>query len=450
MRIALFEDAKSEQMLPLAAMRPVFELVCGRSSVRERLIRHLDVTEWGVFVRPWLAEVYREEQPESHVNTTEWLKAGVTVFVNGRWLPTPRDLKRLAAVESGSVGVHEAQLAWIVVRSEEAELFDVGELDDSLRVLARNARAVTVEGTVVEYPWDLVDRNADQLSADFRLLELDREQHVLLPNEIFRPRARLSPEIAVLGEPAQVYVDRLAEIEPHVVLDARGGPIVISAGARVQAFSRIEGPCHVGHRAVILGAKIRGGTTIGPNCRVGGEVETSILHGCVNKYHDGFLGHSYVCPWANLGALTTNSDLKNDYSEVSVPLTGEMIASGQRKVGCFIGDHVKTALGSLFNTGTSVGVMATIVPGGELLPKHVPPFGRVLYGQLDGEVGLSDAMATARSAMERRGAELTDAQMRLLTDLFRRSYAERSEAIGRFRERMRRRSERMLTNRQEI
>src|SRR5262249_705025 len=132
--------------------------------------------------------------------------------------------------------------------------------------------------------------------------------------------------------------------------------------------------CYVGPRTHILGAKIRKGTTLGPNCRIGGEVEASIIQGNTNKYHDGFLGHSYVGEWVNLGAGTQTSDLRNDYADVHVTVAGERVATGLNKVGCFIGDHTKTGLGVLLNTGTTVGVFCNLLPAGRLLPKCIPSF----------------------------------------------------------------------------
>jgi hypothetical protein len=152
----------------------------------------------------------------------------------------------------------------------------------------------------------------------------------------------------------------------------------------------------------------------------------------VNKYHEGFLGHSYIAPWVNLGALSTNSDLKNDYSTVRVPLAGKSIDTGLVKAGCFIGDHTKTGLGSLFNTGSSIGVMCMILPGGELLPKHVPSFTAVWHGELADAMPLERSLAAARIAMQRRGHELTAAQERLLRLVYQSTQAERDEAIVRF------------------
>ena len=147
---------------------------------------------------------------------------------------------------------------------------------------------------------------------------------------------------------------------------------------------------------------VRGPTTIGPDCRVGGEVETSILHAHVNKYHAGFLGHSYLCPWVNLGALTTNSDLKNDYSHIRVPVWGESVDTGLTKIGCFIADHAKTANRQPAEYGgSSIGAMAMILPDGQLSPKHVPSFCKAAHGELADGIDLERALRTAR---DRHGA----------------------------------------------
>ncbi len=213
---------------------------------------------------------------------------------------------------------------------------------------------------MLNYPWDLIHLNGTQLEQDFRT----------------RPhgpsKVTLGSQVAVLGRDEDVYIDPSAQIDPFVVIDARGGPVWIDAGVKAQPFTRIEGPCYIGTKSQLFRANVKEGTSLGPVCRVGGEIEASIFHGYSNKYHDGFLGHSYICPWVNLGALTTNSDLKNDYSAVSVPLWGDSINSGSTKVGCFVGDHSKTALCSLFNTGSSVGVMSMILPGDACCPSTSP------------------------------------------------------------------------------
>lgn len=207
-------------------------------------------------------------------------------------------------------------------------------------------------------------------------------------------------------------------IEPYVLLDAQSGPIRIGEGVEVYAGSRIEGPCVVGARSRVLGARIRAGTSIGADCRVGGEVEQSILHGCVNKYHDGFIGHSYIGEWVNLGALTTNSDLKNDYRNVKVYTPSSRKKTGLMKVGCFIGDFVKTSIGTLINTGTSIGTGAMLVHAGALTPFHIPPFCWFMDGEIARPDWREEFYETCRTMMERRNVDLSGALIELLNTVY--------------------------------
>jgi UDP-N-acetylglucosamine diphosphorylase/glucosamine-1-phosphate N-acetyltransferase len=439
MRVAFFEDESAANFAPIALLRPVFELVCGRFSLRERIVRRFDVSDWGAFVRPDLARCYAEEQPEAAVNDTAWLKRGTTLLLNGRWLPSRESMEQIRGDE---VGLVDGAITYLTLVPEEADLFDGLHFGDAAARLAKGRRAVDAGGKLVRYPWELVDHNAVQLREDFRSLA-EKGDRSIFPrgrrDESETPGGKMdqSPaQVAILGPPDDVAIDPTAQIDPFVVLDARHGPISIGAGAVIQPFTRIEGPCHVGCGSRLFRANVREGTTIGPNCRVGGEIEASILHGFVNKYHDGFLGHGYVCPWVNLGALTTNSDLKNDYSHVRMPVGGEIIDTGSTKVGCFIGDHTKTALGSLFNTGSTIGVMCMVLPGGELLPKSVPSFSRIWHGVPDDGLDLETALETARTAMGRRNVQLTEAQEELLRHLHEQTQPERDAAIRRFREKV--------------
>ncbi|MFQ5730766.1 MAG: putative sugar nucleotidyl transferase [Planctomycetaceae bacterium] len=421
MQVAFFEDDSAGNFSPIALLRPVFELVCGRFSLRERVIRRLNVTAWGAFVRMPLVEVCREEHPEAQFNGADWLANGPTLAINGRWLPTAEALDDARPDDAGVIG---DELAYVTIRPEEAALLDESNWGASIGRLAQSRRIVGAAGRMTHYPWDLVDHNAEQLTADFPMR--DAQRTAIPANE----------QVAVLGPADDVCVHPQAQIDPFVVLDARNGPISIDAGAVLQSFTRIEGPCHVGRGAQLFRANVRGGTTIGPVCRVGGEVEASILHGYANKYHDGFLGHSYVCPWVNLGAQTTNSDLKNDYSAVRVPVEGVAVDTGSNKVGCFIGDHTKTALGSLFNTGSAIGVMCMVLPAGELLPKHVPSFSRIWHGVPDDGFDLNSGLQTARTAMDRRNVELTEAHQHLLRHVYEETQPERDAAIERFRKKL--------------
>jgi len=417
MQVAYFEDVQADQFRPLSWLRPVFELVCGQSGVRERVNRWLDPQQWGAFVRPWLVEAYQTEHPAAHLNQREWLSGGPTLLLNGRWLP---DLNQLKEAEAGDAFWLGGNLVGLVIGPADVAQLDLADMAGSAATLARSRREIAARGLLIQYPWDLVHHNGQQLEQDFRT----------------RPhgpsKVTLGSQVAVLGKDEDVHIDPAAQIDPFVVIDARHGSVWIEAGVKVQPFTRIEGPTYIGQDAQLFRANVKSGTTIGPVCRVGGEIEDSIFHGYSNKYHDGFLGHSYICPWVNFGALSTNSDLKNDYSAVSVPLWGESIPSGSTKVGCFVGDHSKTALCSLFNTGSSVGVMSMILPGGRLLPKHIPSFSRIWHGAIE-EIpeGLDPSLASARTAMGRRQCEFSPAAERLLRTVYLLSSEERKKAISR-------------------
>lgn len=426
MRIAFYEDRNAEALNPLALLRPVFELVCGQFCLRERLLRRWTVTEWGAFVRRSLHEAYREAQPEARINDIPWLSRGPTLLLNGRWLPTLGSLANIDPQDAGFVGT---TLAYLTLDPLEAPLLSEETWDDALMQIACSRRQVQASGRLAAYPWDLVNHNAEQLADDFRLRRYGL------------PQIGFAPHIALLGPLDQIYVDSAARVDPFVVLDARNGPVSIESGAVVGPFTHLQGPCHIAGGTRLFRAQVRAGTTIGPDCRVGGEIEACILHGRVNKYHTGFLGHSYICPWVNLGALSTNSDLKNDYSDVRVPVGDKLVESGIAKVGCFVGDHTKTGLGSLFNTGSSIGVMCMILPDGQLLPKHIPSFSCMWHGELSDAWPLERSLEAARVVMERRNRELTPAQERLLRSIYDQTAGERAQAISRFRATLRRRQQ---------
>jgi hypothetical protein len=164
-------------------------------------------------------------------------------------------------------------------------------------------------------------------------------------------------------------------------------------------------------------------------CRVGGEIEASIMHGYSNKYHDGFLGHSYVGEWVNLAAGTQVSDLRNDYGTVPVTVNGTKLDSQSSKVGSFIGDHTKTGLNVLLNTGTVVGAFCNLLPSGALLPKVIPSFCRYYHGQVQARSDWREMINTAAKVMQRRGQELTSTHSALMNVLYDQTAAQRKQAL---------------------
>lgn len=427
MQLILVEDALHRRFRPLTWLRPIFEVLCGRYSAAERLRQLAREIPVSYLLQTGQQAAFAEQYPSAHVVTDLASLPADALLINGRWLATNSGWQQVRQLKHNEMAVSGTD--WVAVHASELPL-DVSAKDPCESISAAIAQARTqltstpVDGLVVQHPWELVEQNPQQLEHDYSIGSRPA------------PRALSDPRIAVLGDPQLVAVAEGAELDPFVVLDARQGPIVIEAGARVQAFTRLEGPCFIGQQSQLFRANLRGGCSIGPVCRVGGEIENSILQGYSNKYHDGFLGHAFICPWVNLGANTINSDLKNDYSTVKLMVDQEMVDSGSTKVGCFIGDHTKTALASLFNTGSNVGVMSLILPGGELLPKHIPSFSRIWHGLID-EIpcGLDSGIAIARIAMSRRNCELKPAAEALIRDVFAQTTAERERAIERQRSR---------------
>jgi UDP-N-acetylglucosamine diphosphorylase/glucosamine-1-phosphate N-acetyltransferase len=269
---------------------------------------------------------------------------------------------------------------------------------------------------MIRYLWDLVHLNGDQIKTDAHILFAEQAE-----GEV--------PGVAIIGPACDLHIAGTAQIDPMVVVDTSRGPVIIDREAVVAAFSRLEGPCYIGPRAHVLGAKIRSGTTIGPQCRVGGEVEASILQGFSNKYHEGFLGHSYLGEWVNLGAGTQNSDLRNDYGEVDVVVNGAQVETGLKKVGCFIGDHTKTGLGTLLNTGTSAGIFCNLLPAGRLLPKYFPSYCSWWNSTMTPNANLPGLMQTAAAVMQRRGSLLTDMHAALFAHVFDHTAGERQRVM---------------------
>src|SRR4029077_20109719 len=204
------------------------------------------------------------------------------------------------------------------------------------------------------------------------------------------------------------------------VLDGAEGPIVVERDAVLEPHTYVKGPCWIGAGTHVLGGKLGGGVSLGPVCRVAGEIEETIFQGYANKRHHGFVGHSVIGPWANLGALTTTSDLKNNYGPVRVTLHGQAHDTKEGKIGAFVGDHVKTGIGTLLTTGAVIGPAADLFGGGTLSPKELPAFAW-WDGATLREYEIDRFVATARLVCARRGRTFGPAQEQLYRTLARTS-----------------------------
>ena len=414
MRICLFEDHGVIDLEPLALTRPVFDLLCGLSSLSAKQARYFAPCTVAVLVRPFLAELTAERRPDLRVNDPAWLRLGPVVMVNGRWLP-PDDFRGVDLTTSGPcVGTVGSEVAFAVVTADRLAGCTPASLQSCLDEWKQALPRREAGGAMIAHPWELIDHNAEQIGRDFRA----------------RPDAADHPhDFALIGPADRLWIDPSAKIDPLVVVDTTGGPVVIDRDAQIGSFTRLEGPCHVGPSTQVVGAKIRGGTTLGPCCRVGGEVEASVLQGFSNKYHDGFLGHSYLGEWVNVGAGVQTSDLRHDYGEIIMTVGGMKIPTGRTKVGSFIGDHAKLGLGALLNTGSNVGAFANMLPAGKLLPRYVPSFCTVSHGTVAENENIDVLFSTAQEVMRRRGVHLTEAQQAVYRRVFDQTAIQRRQAI---------------------
>ena len=405
--LVVFEDDRWAELSPLADLTPVPALRFGRHTLAERWGQHSGAASMiGVTAR---AATGTRVDPDE-VGEDDLLLAVNAAALPGPWLEAA--WREDAPVRFTCGGRLVA--ARMVVRDYEAA---AQRAEPSARGFAALAPALpqaeqSVEAEFLARPWDFVAGNAAALDADAAGF------YASIAGEV-DPRA-------VLLEPERIRIERGARVDALAVLDARDGFIRIGREVVVHPHTVVRGPCDVGDRTELLGGLIAR-STIGPDCRLAGEVEECIFQGYGNKRHHGFVGHSVIGQWVNLGALTTTSDLKNNYGEVRAWAAGEMRATGLTKLGALIGDHVKTGIGTLLPTGASVGVGANLFGGGRFAPKRVPSFAW-WDGERTVDHRLDEMLATARTATSRRGRTLDAAEESRLRELFAASAKERQAA----------------------
>jgi UDP-N-acetylglucosamine diphosphorylase/glucosamine-1-phosphate N-acetyltransferase len=342
------------------------------------------------------------------------------VLVDSRYWPSRAFVQLVRNLPLGGAIEDHGRLVAVAPDNAQAWLRDGrGHRWEPGRVSPAQITSMAGETERFTHLWELVEANP-------RLIE---EDAILMSREWPSLLDRGAPDGVAVYAPEQILVSDSASIDAHVCLDAREGPILIGEHVHIQSGSRIEGPSALCNGSTICGARIRSGTTVGPHCRVGGEIEQSIFQAYSNKYHDGFIGHAYIGEWVNLGALTTNSDLKNNYRTVRVQFPDRLVDTHLTKVGCFLGDHVKTGIGTLLNTGTVVGFASNVFGGGMPAARHIPSFS---WGGAQGfeEFRLEAALEVAKAVLPRREHQYTPATEALFRHVFESTRAHREGAGG--------------------
>jgi len=417
MRLCIFEDSKAVQLLPLVYTRPTYDLRCGIFTLREKIQRVYPDLPLTLFARTYLTDTLKQQNPTAAVNI---LPDEDCLFINGRVLADDTLAKKLPSSpghEMLYLAKDEIVGAFVTAKKVRSLKFlEDGALDvESLKGLPTK----DVEVQVIQYPWELVNKNGEQIVEDAKLLASEFKSPAQHGAKIHEGAYLLHPENILVGEGSVIM--------PTAVIDAEEGPVVIGKNVKIFPNVTIIGPAFIGDGSVLkIGAKIYENTSIGEVCKVGGEIDASIVHSYSNKQHEGFLGHSYIGSWVNLGALTTNSDLKNNYGNVKVVINGKSIDTGSMFVGLTVGDHSKSGIGTLFNTGTVVGVSCNIYGTG-LPPKEIPSFA---WGGAEGfqTYKVEKAIEVARRVMARRKIIMTQVDEDLLRTIFALTEKDRTRA----------------------
>lgn len=373
--ICFFDDAQHSDLYPLTLTRPAADLRTGILSISEKWARLLGAGEVSYRTVPHLSTLF-PEHPEA------------TWFINGRLLPDANLLQAMESLEHGAVLC----------------------LPDGTELLRKAGNATQKKiyehaAVMIRRPQDLFLHNAEQIKADFAWITRGRES------------APLDASNRVIGE-HPVFLEPGAKASCSI-FNTTEGPVYLDADSEVMEGSLVRGPFSLGaHSQLKMGTRIYTGTSIGPHCKMGGEINNSVVLGYSNKAHEGFLGNSVIGTWCNLGADSNNSNLKNNYDEVKLWHYGthRFEKTGLQFCGLIMGDHSKCGINTMFNTGTVVGVACNVFGAG--FPRNfIPDFA---WGGAAGFVTHKpeQAMATVRRVFERRKKNLSEAEEQMLRSVF--------------------------------
>ncbi len=407
MQIITFEDEHVYDLFPVTLGRPAYAVLCGSYRLID-WIEKLDLAPKAL-VRDYLQDLQAADYP-----SMEALSSGTplepTLWINARLVPSRATYRALRALrdlaEPGVVRAGSAIAAMLLPSStpippEDLSVSSLGNYFDRCGI--RDLKPLDVELRLLEYPHQLIQYNQD----------------TLLDNLEYRLKKGTYQEVA-----DGVFVAEGAKVGQYMVSDTHNGPIVLENDARVGPYVHLSGPAHIGARTrVIEHAAIKDFVSIGHTAKIGGEVEASVIEAYTNKQHHGFLGHSFLGSWINLGAGTCNSDLKNTYGEVKMHYHGRQVATGMQFVGCIMGDYSKTAINTGIFTGKTVGVCSMLYG---FVTTNVPSF--VNYARLFGQITElpPDVMiATQRRMFVRRKVAQRDCDQQLIRDMYRLTRDER-------------------------
>lgn len=409
--VIIFEDEHSHRFYPISLSRPVYHILAGARTNYDRIRSNFPDCRILNVCRPELSNLFNGC---STADLMDLASRGATkiILINGATIITKNDQEFISSLESESgfftYTDGEELIAASIPMGSFRDLIDgisqIHTSGESARIIQASGSTHSITIKKISNLWDIVLNNPQMLISDFEEYYEGKPATNAIGDSYLYGKQHMVADKDVVGDFGSV-------------IDARNGPIMMGTGVRIKPFSYIEGPAFIGKGCHLVGGKVTGGCSFGTGCRIGGEVENTIMAGNSNKYHEGFLGHTYLGEWVNLGALTTNSDLKNNYGEISVRQDGKDINTECIKIGSFIGDHTKTGIGITLNTGIVIGFGCNLFGGTLIAEKEIPSFA---WGNdtLRHEYALQRSMETARTVMNRRNYEFDENQRQLFGHLF--------------------------------
>ncbi|MEJ7810950.1 MAG: putative sugar nucleotidyl transferase [Gemmatimonadaceae bacterium] len=393
----LYDDAIARTFEPFALTRPFGEMRAGTSLIRARWEHAFGTRAAGTVAAEHLVDFEESDAPAAAAGT---IPAGA-ILANTRCVMPVSWRTRDADVWTCDGRVAAVRLAKPLPVDHLA-----GGSEPLESLGTAGTRVEAVRGRWIGEVWELITGLATLLAQD-----IDR----------LGPRLELMPTdgLHVLGSGA-IYLELGATLEPLVVIDVTAGPVLVRRGATIRSFTRLVGPCAVASGATVLGDRVAG-CSIGEGSMIRGEISETVILGNVNKSHDGFVGHSYLGRWVNLGAGTVTSNLKNTYGSVALWTPKGVRDTGTQKLGTLFGDHVKTGIGLRVTTGSVVGAGSNVY-GSVMPPSFVPPFSWG-DGAALGPYRLDKFLATAERAMGRRNVALSERMRRQLSAAYERGRA---------------------------
>ena len=388
MNLYVFEDQRFSDFFPISSTRAVFDIRFGQSTFLERIIKIFPEHSVSLIVRDEFKELVSELHANIAVNPDN-IEEGLWISSSVIWT---RESVELLSDKDTAFMKDDKLVAANLSSSDAARWISNG---GPLKSELESVKFKNIEVYQCNYLWDIIKFINQSISDD--------------ANEL-KPVDRLDYPHTNLINPDKIFINN-AKVMPGALINAEKGPVIIDNNAVIYGQTYIEGPAFIGTDTVIKPLTKIVGSVIGKKCKIGGEVESSVIQGYSNKVHDGHLGDSFLGEWVNLGAGTSNSNLKNNYSSVKISLNENLIDTNSLHIGCFIGDHVKTAIGTLINTGTIIGAASMISTYG-FPPVNLPPFSWY-FNRKKERMDFDKFVSTAQKSKSRRNKNFTKAEKRL-------------------------------------